>query len=384
MTAQRTFDSKLPNVGQSIFAEMSGLANEYQALNLAQGFPNFDCPPGLMDRVEHHMRKGRNQYAPMPGVPELKEQIADKVETLYGAQYDPDTEITVTAGATQGLYAVLTTVIGEGDEVIVIEPAFDAYRPMIELNKGVPKYVKLQPPDFQIDWQEVRQQISSATRAILINTPHNPSGMVMQEADLAQLEQIAASHDLFIISDEVYEHMVFDGQQHLSVCRYPHIRQKSFAVFSFGKTYHTTGWKVGYVLAPQDLTAEMRKVFQYIMFAVSTPMQYAYADYLQHKKHYLELHDFYQEKRDSFARMLQGSRFNLLPCPGTYFQVADYSAITDEPDVDLCKRLITDHGLAAVPISVFYSDKIDNQVIRFCFAKDDETLEKGAEILCQL
>lgn len=384
MTAQRTFDSKLPNVGQSIFAEMSGLANEYQALNLAQGFPNFDCPPGLMDRVEHHMRKGRNQYAPMPGVPELKEQIADKVETLYGAQYDPDTEITVTAGATQGLYAVLTTVIGEGDEVIVIEPAFDAYRPMIELNKGVPKYVKLQPPDFQIDWQEVRQQISSATRAILINTPHNPSGMVMQEADLAQLEQIAASHDLFIISDEVYEHMVFDGQEHLSVCRYPHIRQKSFAVFSFGKTYHTTGWKVGYVLAPQDLTAEMRKVFQYIMFAVSTPMQYAYADYLQHKKHYLELHDFYQEKRDSFARMLQGSRFNLLPCPGTYFQVADYSAITDEPDVDLCKRLITDHGLAAVPISVFYSDKIDNQVIRFCFAKDDETLEKGAEILCQL
>ena len=384
MTAQRTFDSKLPNVGQSIFAEMSGLANEYQALNLAQGFPNFDCPPGLMDRVEHHMRKGRNQYAPMPGVPELKEQIADKVETLYGAQYDPDTEITVTAGATQGLYAVLTTVIGEGDEVIVIEPAFDAYRPMIELNKGVPKYVKLQPPDFQIDWQEVRQQISSATRAILINTPHNPSGMVMQEADLAQLEQIAASHDLFIISDEVYEHMVFDGQEHLSVCRYPHIRQKSFAVFSFGKTYHTTGWKVGYVLAPQDLTAEMRKVFQYIMFAVSTPMQYAYADYLQHKKHYLELHDFYQEKRDSFARMLQGSRFNLLPCPGTYFQVADYSAITDEPDVDLCKRLITDHGLAAVPISVFYSGKIDNQVIRFCFAKDDETLEKGAEILCQL
>ena len=384
MTAQRTFDSKLPNVGQSIFAEMSGLANEYQALNLAQGFPNFDCPPGLMDRVEHHMRKGRNQYAPMPGVPELKEQIADKVETLYGAQYDPDTEITVTAGATQGLYAVLTTVIGEGDEVIVIEPAFDAYRPMIELNKGVPKYVKLQPPDFQIDWQEVRQQISSATRAILINTPHNPSGMVMQEADLAQLEQIAASHDLFIISDEVYEHMVFDGQEHLSVCRYPHIRQKSFAVFSFGKTYHTTGWKVGYVLAPQDLTAEMRKVFQYIMFAVSTPMQYAYADYLQHKAHYLELHDFYQEKRDSFARMLQGSRFNLLPCPGTYFQVADYSAITDEPDVDLCKRLITDHGLAAVPISVFYSDKIDNQVIRFCFAKDDETLEKGAEILCQL
>jgi methionine aminotransferase len=363
---------------------MSGLANEYQALNLAQGFPNFDCPPGLMDRVEHHMRKGRNQYAPMPGVPELKEQIADKVETLYGAQYDPDTEITVTAGATQGLYAVLTTVIGEGDEVIVIEPAFDAYRPMIELNKGVPKYVKLQPPDFQIDWQEVRQQISSATRAILINTPHNPSGMVMQEADLAQLEQIAASHDLFIISDEVYEHMVFDGQEHLSVCRYPHIRQKSFAVFSFGKTYHTTGWKVGYVLAPQDLTAEMRKVFQYIMFAVSTPMQYAYADYLQHKAHYLELHDFYQEKRDSFARMLQGSRFNLLPCPGTYFQVADYSAITDEPDVDLCKRLITDHGLAAVPISVFYSDKIDNQVIRFCFAKDDETLEKGAEILCQL
>ena len=384
MTAQRTFDSKLPNVGQSIFAEMSGLANEYQALNLAQGFPNFDCPPGLMDRVEHHMRKGRNQYAPMPGVPELKEQIADKVETLYGAQYDPDTEITVTAGATQGLYAVLTTVIGEGDEVIVIEPAFDAYRPMIELNKGVPKSVKLQPPDFQIDWQEVRQQISSATRAILINTPHNPSGMVMQEADLAQLEQIAASHDLFIISDEVYEHMVFDGQEHLSVCRYPHIRQKSFAVFSFGKTYHTTGWKVGYVLAPQDLTAEMRKVFQYIMFAVSTPMQYAYADYLQHKEHYLELHDFYQEKRDSFARMLQGSRFNLLPCPGTYFQVADYSAITDEPDVDLCKRLITDHGLAAVPISVFYSDKIDNQVIRFCFAKDDETLEKGAEILCQL
>lgn len=384
MTAQRTFDSKLPNVGQSIFAEMSGLANEYQALNLAQGFPNFDCPPGLMDRVEHHMRKGRNQYAPMPGVPELKEQIADKVETLYGAQYDPDTEITVTAGATQGLYAVLTTVIGEGDEVIVIEPAFDAYRPMIELNKGVPKYVKLQPPDFQIDWQEVRQQISSATRAILINTPHNPSGMVMQEADLAQLEQIAASHDLFIISDEVYEHMVFDGQEHLSVCRYPHIRQKSFAVFSFGKTYHTTGWKVGYVLAPQDLTAEMRKVFQYIMFAVSTPMQYAYADYLQHKAHYLELHDFYQEKRDSFARMLQGSRLNLLPCPGTYFQVADYSAITDEPDVDLCKRLITDHGLAAVPISVFYSGKIDNQVIRFCFAKDDETLEKGAEILCQL
>ena len=384
MTTHTSFESKLPEVGKSIFAEMSGLANEYQALNLAQGFPNFDCPKELQDRVYHHMQQGANQYPPMPGVPALKAQLAEKTKEVYGATYDPDDEITITAGATQGLHAAISTLVRQGDEVIIIEPAYDAYAPMVKLNHGLPRYAQLHPPDYRINWDEIKKLITYRTRAILINNPHNPSGMVMSEQDMQQLEALTADHDIYVISDEVYEHMVFDGYKHQSVCRYPNLSKQSFAIFSFGKTYHTTGWKVGYVLAPAEMTAEFRKVFQFIMFGVSTPMQFAYADYLEHKDHYLELNDFYQEKRDYFTSLLQGSRFKLLPCPGTYFLLADYSAITHESDVALCKRLITDHGLAAVPVSVFYHEQIDHGIIRFCFAKDNETLKKGAEILCQL
>ena len=383
-STRSSFSSKLPGIKKSIFAEMSALANEHQAINLSQGFPDFNCPEELIDRVEHHMREGRNQYPPMPGVFDLKEKIADKVKTLYDVEYDPDSEITVTAGATQGLHVAISTLIREGDDVIIIEPAYDAYLPSILLNKGTPHYIQLYPPEFRINWNEVKKLISYRTRAIIINTPHNPSGSVMDEEDMRQLEKITGNYDIFVISDEVYEHMVFDGKGHQSVCRYPNIRKNCFAVFSFGKTYHTTGWKIGYVLAPEAMMQEFRKVFQYVMFGVSTPMQYGYADYLENKDHYLELSDFYQAKRDYFADLLKDSRFKLLPCKGTYFQCVDYSNISDESDVDFCKRLITEYGVAAVPVSVFYHEKHDNNVIRFCFAKEESTLKKAGEVLCNI
>ncbi len=383
-SAQSTFSSKLPGVKKSIFAEMSALANEYQAINLSQGFPDFNCPEDLIDRVHHHMKAGKNQYPPMPGVYSLKEKIAEKVKELYGAEYDPDSEITITAGATQGLHCAISTLVREHDEVIIIEPAYDAYLPSILLNRGTPKYVQLYPPDFKINWEDIKKLITYRTRAIIINTPHNPSGMVMDQDDMQQLEKITANYDIFIISDEVYEHMVFDGREHESICRYPYIRQNAFGIFSFGKTYHTTGWKIGYVVAPEHLTNEFRKVFQYAMFGVSTPMQYAYADYLDHKDHYLKLSEFYEEKRDYFAGLIKDSGLKLLPSDGTYFQCVDYSDISNEKDVDFCKRLITEYGVAAVPISVFYHEKNDNQIIRFCFAKQESTLKKAGEILCKI
>ncbi len=381
---QSSFSSKLPGIKKSIFSEMSALANEHQAINLSQGFPDFNCPDELIDRVTHYMKEGYNQYPPMPGVYSLKEKIAEKVKALYGTEYDPDKEITITAGATQGLHCAISTLVREHDEVIIIEPAYDAYLPSILLNKGTPKYLQLDPPDFKINWDQVKKLITYRTRAILINTPHNPSGMVMGKNDMEQLEKIAANYDIFIISDEVYEHMVFDGNEHQSICRYPNIRQNAFGVFSFGKTYHTTGWKIGYVLAPEHLTQEFRKVFQYVMFGVSTPMQYAYADYLEYKDHYLDLNDFYQAKRDYFRELIKDSRFKILPADGTYFQCVDFSHISDESDVDFCKRLITEYGVAAVPLSVFYHEGIDNQIIRFCFAKQESTLKKAGDILCKI
>lgn len=381
---ESSFSSKLPGIKKSIFSEMSALANEYQAINLSQGFPDFNCPEELIDRVTHYMKEGYNQYPPMPGVLPLKEKIADKVKSLYGAEYDPDREITITAGATQGLHCAISTLVREHDEVIIIEPAYDAYAPSILLNKGTPKYLQLDSPDFKINWDQVKKLITYRTRAILINSPHNPSGMVMGKADMEELEKIAANYDIFIISDEVYEHMTFDGNEHQSICRYPHIRQNAFGVFSFGKTYHTTGWKLGYVLAPEHLTTEFRKVFQYIMFGVSAPMQYAFADYLDEKDHYLGLSDFYQAKRDYFRDLIKNSGFELLPADGTYFQCVDFSNISNESDVDFCKRLITEYGVAAVPMSVFYHEKIDNQIIRFCFAKQESTLKKAGDVLCNI
>lgn len=379
-----TFSSKLPGIKKSIFAEMSALANDYQAINLSQGFPDFNCPEGLMDRVTHHMKAGNNQYPPMPGVYPLKEKIAEKIKDLYGAEYDPDNEITVTAGATQGLHCAISTLVREGDEVIILEPAYDAYLTSILLNNGTPKYVQLYPPNYKINWDQVKTLISYRTRAIIINTPHNPTGMVMDEEDMQQLEKITANYDIFVISDEVYEHMTFDSNTHESICKYPNVRQNAFGVFSFGKTYHTTGWKIGYVVAPERLTQEFRKVFQYVMFGVSTPMQYAYADYLQHKEHYLELPEFYQGKRDFFADLIKDSGFKLLPCDGTYFQCVDFSEVSNESDVDFCKRLIKEYGVAAVPVSVFYHEKMDNQIIRFCFAKQESTLKKAGDILCNI
>jgi len=379
-----SFSSKLPGVKQSVFAEMSKLSNEHAAINLSQGFPDFNCPDALIDLVTKHMKEGKNQYPPMPGIPELKTKIAEKVQELYGADYDPDHEITVTAGATLGLYTAISSLVKEDDEVIVFEPAYDAYVPAIQLNKGVPKYIQLHPPDYQVNWDEVKKLVSYRTKLIIINTPQNPSGSIFSKDDMRQLEKITRNHDIFVLSDEVYEHIVFDGNEHQSVCKYPGLRERSFAVFSFGKSYHTTGWKIGYVMAPAAMTKEFRKVFQYVIFGVSTPMQYAYADYLDYKDHYLELNDFYEKKRDYFAEIIKSSRFKLLPCKGTYFQSVDFSGISDEKDVDFVKRLIKEYQISAIPVSEFYHQKIDNKVIRFCFAKGAQTLQKAGDILCKI
>ncbi|HMM53681.1 MAG TPA: pyridoxal phosphate-dependent aminotransferase [Candidatus Desulfobacillus sp.] len=378
-------ESRLPRVGTTIFSVMSRLAAEHGAINLSQGFPDFAPPPLLFDLVARHMHAGANQYAPMAGAAALREAIADKVAGLYGAHYDAEAEITVTAGATQAIFTPVAALVRPGDEVIVFEPVYDSYVPSIELNGGRAVACRLALPGFLPDWDEVAARITPRTRMIIFNTPHNPSGAVWREEDMRALERLVRGTRIVLVADEVYEHIVFDAEtqnrRHESVLRHPGLAERSFVVSSFGKTYHVTGWKVGYCLAPRELTAEFRKAHQFVVFCVNHPVQLALAEFMQDRQRHLGLAAFYQAKRDFFRSQLAGSRFELLPCPGIYFQSARYAAISDEPDRAFAERLTTEHGVAAIPFSVFYGDGHDERIVRFCFAKGEETLARAAERL---
>ncbi|MBL7884354.1 MAG: methionine aminotransferase [Bacteroidia bacterium] len=374
-------NSKLPNVGTTIFTVMSKLAADNNAINLSQGFPDFSCNPDLVELVSKYMKAGNNQYAPMAGLIQLREMLAQKTEELYGAKYNPDTEITITAGATQAIYTAITAIIREGDEVIVFEPAYDCYQPAIELNGGKTIYLQLKAPNYSIDWEEVKKVMNHRTKMIIVNTPHNPTGSILSAADMLMLQKLTKDTDIVIISDEVYEHIIFDNQVHQSVARYPHLAERSFIVSSFGKTYHATGWKIGYCVAPQNLMNEFRKVHQFLIFSTNTPIQYALAEFLQQKNQYIELGVFYQKKRDYFISLIKNSRFSFTPADGTYFQLLNYSQLSKEKDTEYAIRLTKEFKIASVPISVFYHEGEDNNVLRFCFAKKEETLEKAAEII---
>jgi len=379
-----TFKSKLPQVKTTIFTVMSALAKAENALNLSQGFPDFECPPALAGYVSDAIRAGHNQYAPMAGLMDLREKIAAKTEALYGAQYHPETEITVTSGATQAIFTAITAVVRYGDEVIIFEPAYDCYAPAVELAGGVCKYVPLHPPGYSIDWDHVKKICSKNTKLIILNSPHNPTGATLTEDDMRKLEKLVSDTDILILSDEVYEHILFDGQKHESVSRYPQLAERSFVVSSFGKTYHVTGWKLGYVTAPAELMAEFRKVHQYNVFCVNHPMQAAVSAFLENKAHYLELSAFYEAKRNLFLDLVKDSRFTFRPSAGTYFQNLGYDAISDEADTDFAVRLTKEHKIASIPLSVFYRDNFDHHMLRFCFAKQDDTLKKAADILCRI
>jgi methionine aminotransferase len=361
---------------------MSALAADNKALNLSQGFPDYDGPESLREALVKHVRGGNNQYAPMVGVLPLREQIADKLSRYYQVEANPDTEITVVPGATEAIYCAIMASINSGDEVIVFDPCYDSYEPSITLAGGKAIHLPLRAGSFGIDWERVREALSSRTKMIIINSPHNPSGSVLLDYDLQQLQQIACKHDLLVLSDEVYEHLVFDGQKHCSVLQYPGLRERSFAVFSFGKTYHITGWKTGYCVAPAQLTKELRKVHQFVCFVGVTPVQMALADFMAAEPDYAAgLAAFYQAKRDLFCQLLQGSRFKLQPASGTYFQLLDYSNISELVDKELAVKLTEENGIASIPLSVFYQSPPQQHLLRFCFAKNDETLRQAAKIL---
>jgi methionine aminotransferase len=379
-----TISSKLPKVGTTIFTVMSRLAAEHKAINLSQGFPDFDCAPELRALFTKYINAGLNQYPPMAGVAPLREAIAEKTAELYGAAYDPEHEITITPGATYGIFTAIATMVRPGDEVILFEPAYDSYAPAVEVNGGTPVYVQLRFPDYSIDWREVHNAITPRTRMIVINTPNNPTASVFSAEDLRLLEGMLRGTDITVVSDEVYEHIVFDGCRHQSVANFSGLAERSFVVSSFGKTYHVTGWKMGYVLAPRELMAEFRKVHQFNVFVANGPIQYALADYMKRKDAYLELAAFYQKKRDFFLEGIRSSRFQPLPSRGTFFQNLRYDAISDEKDTDLAVRLTREHGVAAIPVSAFYREPPPHKVLRFCFAKSEETLARGAEILSRL
>ena len=377
-------ESKLPNIETTIFAVMSELANEYKALNLSQGYPNFDGDKRLFDLVSKAMNSGYNQYAHMYGNPDLRLAIKNKIELLYNTSYNPEKEITVTVGATQAIYTTISTFIRKDDEVIVFRPAYDSYIPSIEINGGIPVSIQLKTPDFKVDWDEVKQKINSRTKMIIINTPHNPSGTKFSKGDMLQLQELTKNTNIIVLSDEVYEHMIFDGGIHQSACMFPDLKSRSFVVSSLGKTFHNTGWKIGYCCAPQDLMDEFRKLHQFTVFSVNHPTQKGIADYMEDPNSYLQLSGFFQRKRDLFLEHIRESRFKFIPSKGTYFQLLDYSEITDENDFEFAKRLIVDHGVASIPTSVFNENKLDQKVLRFCFAKTDDTLIKAAEILKKL
>jgi methionine aminotransferase len=380
-----TLLSKFPEMGTTIFTVMSEMAEEQGAINLAQGFPDFDGPAHLRERVAWHMAHGHNQYAPLAGVPELQEQIAAKILNLYGCAIDPSCQIVVTPGATEAIYCAVTACIHPGDEVIVFDPAYDTYDPCVTLNGGVVRHIPMEYPDFTIDWQRVQDEISDRTRLIMLNSPHNPTGSVWDEDDIESLRRVIDGRNILLLSDEVYEHITFDEKKHLSLLRYPDLAERAFCISSFGKTYHVTGWRVGYCVAPEKLMREFLKIHQFTNFSTNAPIQYAIADFLQsNHRHHEELGSFYRKKRDIFSGLLSKSRFNIKPSAGTYFQLADYSLISDEPDTEFATRLTRDHKVAVIPVSVFYQQPPDQHIIRFCFAKDDETLKEAAERLLAL
>nr|WP_315468320.1 pyridoxal phosphate-dependent aminotransferase [uncultured Undibacterium sp.] len=379
-------ESKLPEVKTTIFSSMSALAQQHQAINLGQGFPDFDCDPQLINYVHRAMTAGQNQYPPMPGTQILRQEIASKVSALYQAHYDAETEITITAGATQAIMTSILACVHSGDEVIVIEPAYDSYIPTIQLAGGIPVLVGMRFEDnrFSIDWDLLASKISSKTRLIIINSPHNPTGMTLCKADLDTLAAIIRDTKILLISDEVYEHMVFDGQSHQSVASHHALAQRSFIISSFGKTYHVTGWKVGYVLAPKLMSTEFRKIHQFNVFTVNTPMQVGIAHFMQDHQHHLNLSRFYQQKRDYFRDALANSKFRLLPCEGTYFQCVDYSAISNQSELDFATWLTKEVGVAAIPVSAFYREQKQNKLVRFCFAKQSNTLINALQRLQQI
>ena len=379
--------SKLPHVGTTIFTQMSALATQEQALNLSQGFPDFDAPKPLLDGVQQYLNSGFNQYAPMQGVASLREAVAAKVKNLYGADLNVDTEITITSGATEALFCAISAVVRPGDEVILFDPAYDSYEPVVELCGGTAVHIPLQAPDFSVDWDRVADALSDKTRLIITNTPHNPTGALWSEQDIAALGSLISDKPVYLVADEVYEHICFDGVPHQSLCRYPDLFERSFVVSSFGKTYHVTGWKIGYCLAPQSLTAEFRKIHQFNTFTSNTPIQYALADFMRsHPEHHEELADFYQAKRDYLCDLLAKTRFAVSPAQGTYFQLIDYSAVSEETDVDLAMRFTKELKLASIPVSVFYEEPgpHSRRYLRLCFAKDNDTLAAAASILRRL
>ncbi|GAA3634024.1 methionine aminotransferase [Flavivirga jejuensis] len=373
--------SKLPNVGTTIFSIMSKLSNEYNAINLSQGFPNFESDQKLTDLVNKAMNSGYNQYAPMAGNLELREAIAKKIDLLYGTSYHPENEITVTAGATQAIFTIITTFINPNDEVIIFRPAYDSYEPAITLNGGKTVSIQLEAPNFSVNWSDVKSKVNSRTKMIIVNTPHNPSGTVFSKEDMMQLEDITKNTNIIVLSDEVYEHMIFDDEKHQSACIFSDLKSRSFVVASFCKTFHNTGWRVGYCCAPKALMEEFMKVHQFNVFCIHHPTQKGIADYMKAPSHYLDLPVFYQQKRDLFLDLIKDSRFKFTASKGTYFQVLDYSEITQEYDVDYAKRLTMEYGIASIPLSVFNNNNLDNKVLRFCFAKTDDTLKRAADVL---
>lgn len=379
-----SLNSKLPNTGTTIFTVMSALAKEHGAINLSQGFPDFNPHPFVLQEMQKALSGNNHQYAPMAGNQLLRELIAEKTESLYGAKINPDTEVTVTAGGTQAIFTAILSVIREDDEVILFAPCYDSYAPAVELTGGKTIFYDLESPDYQIDWQKVKRLVNLRTRMIIINTPHNPTGVTLKAEDMAELEKITKGRDIIIVSDEVYEHIVYDNATHQSALRYPKLAERSFVISSFGKTYHATGWKTGYCIAPQNLMTEFRKVHQFNVFSVHSVAQAGFAQILQHKDLYMELHAIYQQKRDYFQKAIQSSRFNLLKCEGTYFQLASYTKISDERDLEFVKRMTRDAGVAAIPVSAFHRHNTDHSIIRFCFAKEEETLKRAAEKISKM
>jgi len=377
--------TKLPGKGTTIFTIMSKMAQQQNAINLSQGFPDFDGPQALRDRITYHLNHGHNQYAPLAGVAELRQQIAGKVLDLYAHDCDPECEVAVTPGATEALFCAVTAVVHPGDEVIMFDPAYDTYEPAVTLNGGISRHIALQYPDFSIDWQQVRDTITDRTRLIILNTPHNPTGTLWTADDIRQLREVIAGRNIHLLSDEVYEHISFDGRQHLSLLRHPDLAARAFVVSSFGKTYHATGWRIGYCIAPEPMMAEFLRIHQFINFSTNTPIQYALADFLLDcPQHHHELAAFYQQKRDLFYDLMTSSAFSLVPSSGTFFQLADYSDISDETDTEFATRLTREYKVAAIPVSVFYKKAPQQRVVRFCFAKDDSTLRQAAERLLAL
>jgi methionine transaminase len=376
--------SKLPHIGTTIFTVMSQMAAEHNAINLSQGFPGFNCHPFLQELVTKYMRQGFNQYAPMSGIPALKGKVSEKIKSCYGINYSAESEVTIVSGATEAIYAAITAVVRPGDEVILLEPAYDSYAPAVLLSGGVPIYIPLTLPDFSVNWNAVRATLNEKTKLIMVNTPHNPSGYMWTKEDLDQLAELIREKEIFVVSDEVYEHITFDGRKHLPVASHPDLYNKTFTCGSFGKTFHVTGWKIGYCLAPERLTAEFRKMHQFITFSTPTPLQYALAEFLDYPEHYEELPQFYQKKRDLFCEGLKQTRFAFEPAQGSFFQLVRYGHFSDEPAFDMAVRMTQELGVASIPVSVFYDKKTDHKILRFCFAKNDEDLHKSLELLSKI